>query len=286
MSATRLSPSVRDSAPSGGALLHAIATYLRRRLEGVVHVRATFHRPPFAVFPPRKSLPRITPVPVVGPDPSLTASPPTSSLPSRRTAALGAARAPVAYVRETTTACRARGESSAFPAVLASRASVAGRRLAQTSRAPPRRVTHTRRAPVRASWSDKPSSAAPSSDDEARDSRRAARLAGTEWGATPVPPMPPIPPLFSVILLRAANNRRKTRRRTAGGSSPRRRKWSNRHRGLRGEAFRRARGGKVMVTRHRRRESSGHKQKRKVSLLCNRRIKRHIRVPQMAPRPR
>lgn len=31
LSATRLSPSVRDSAPSGGALLHAIATYLRRR---------------------------------------------------------------------------------------------------------------------------------------------------------------------------------------------------------------------------------------------------------------
>jgi hypothetical protein len=124
-----------------------------------------------------------------------------------------------------------------------------------------------------------------------RTTKRGIRVARRVWRARSGArrrylPCPPSPPLFSVILLRAANNRRKTRRRTAGGSSPRRRKWSNRHRGLRGEAFRRARGGKVMVTRHRRRESSGHKQKRKVSLLCNRRIKRHIRVPQMAPRPR
>jgi hypothetical protein len=133
--------------------------------------------------------------------PALTAPRPhPRRLPRPSNAALGASRAPLA-------ASPARGQggprvrrhhrAGTVSAGLTARASSLGgvRVVAGPAGARARRQIAV--AP-RASWSDKPSSAAPPGDDAARDARRAARVPdaarGSDWGAAPIPPMPPMPP--------------------------------------------------------------------------------------------
>ena len=141
--------------------------------------------------------PRHRRTPRAGPD---TPRPHPRRLPRPSNAALGASRAPLAAspAREQGgSRVRRHHRAGVVSAGLTARASSLGgcRVVAGPAGARARRQIAVT---PRASWSDKPSSAAPPGDDAARDARRAARVPdaarGSDWGAAPIPPMPPMPP--------------------------------------------------------------------------------------------